>query len=543
MGNDMSSISQLTAEEVQAEEDATLARINAGTREGQDAENKQFATAMRARTELKAAEKRAAELAKVNDVEEGEVDEDPSNPLDAWQPRKDKVSPGKVPTKAISGPTPVALSSGTKQLVNREKAATLFTRAKPTAPAEAATATVAPTKLPAVKPPTINTKVSTAPHATSATAKRPAANAFADERRGVSKSSKHTETASPRSPSGELVEKTRKSKPSRETPVLAEISERPPAWYQALQVVQRRGGNADEASASPLIESLKDYVRKCKKHERGFNIQETFQKIRDTLHKLVFERVTGQLLRNRRILHDKDGLPQIFDEKHSEGVKYPWDVVADAEEMYNKWCLQDFETDLLRGIVRGQPASKNVEKTVDHIDDKYKGRASWKFHGNGLLLNGQWWPTQLTAVRDGAHGATIAGISGAVGDGAYSCVMSGGNGYDDEDNEDWVLYCGTDSKDGKITDATLRMLESKENGKPVRFIRSHNLHSPFAPEIGFSKVVSSKNLDGSSSTRQRHQFRLERLSNQTPIRGTEPEKRPTAQEIHAHQSDKRLRGL
>ncbi|KAK5711080.1 hypothetical protein LTR17_018580 [Elasticomyces elasticus] len=536
MGNDMSSIAQLTAEEAQAEEDATLARINAGTREGQDAENKQFATAMRARTELKAAEKRAAELAKVNDVEEGEVDEDPSNPLDAWQPRKDKVSPIKVPTKPTPGPTPIATSSGIKQLVNREKPKAASDGPDSTFPAHKqpslGVATTKPglatTRPPAVKLPRIDTQP-----------KRPAPSAFADERRAVTKSSKHTETASPRSPDGEHTEKVRKSKSTRETPVLAEISERPPAWYQALQVVQRRG-NADEASASPLIESLKDYIRKCKS---GVDLQATFQKIRDTLHKLVFEKVTGQLLRNRRILHDKDGLPQIFETRHAGGVVYPWDIKADAEELYNKWCLQDFETDLLRGIVRGVPASKNAEKTVDHIDDKYKGRASWKFHGNGLLLNGQWWPTQLTAVRDGAHGATIAGISGAVGEGAYSCVMSGGNGYDDEDNEDWVLYCGTDSKDGKITDATLRMLESKENGKPVRFIRSHNLHSPFAPEIGFSKVVSSKNLDGSTSIRQRHQFRLERLPDQTPIRGTEPEKRPTAQEVHAHKSDKRLRGL
>ncbi|KAK5728717.1 hypothetical protein LTR15_001856 [Elasticomyces elasticus] len=537
MGNDMSSISKLTAEEVQAEEDATLARVNAETCKGQDGENQQFATAMKART------KRAAELAaqhqlainqatlsKVNDVEEGEVNEDP---LTTWQPRKDKVSPSMVPTKARSGPTPVALSSGTKQLVNREKP-------KPTSDK--------PAKLSAVKLPAINTEVRTAAHSSSGTAKRPAANAFADERRGVSKSLKRTDTASPRSPDGEpTAEKVRKSKPSRETPVLAEISERPPAWYQALQVVQRRG-NADEASASPLIESLKDFVRKCKKHERGFNIQETFQKIRDTLHKLVFEKVTGQLLRNRRILHDQDGLPQIFDKKHSGDVKYPWDVVADAEELYNKWCLQDFETDLLRGIVRGVPASKNVEKTVDHIDDNYKGRSSWKFHGNGLLLNGQWWPTQLTTVRDGAHGAMIAGISGAAGEGAYSCVMSGGNGYDDEDHGEWVLYCGTDSTDGKITEATSRLLESRDNGKPVRFLRSHNLNSPFAPEIGFRydglyKVVSSKALDKSDSTRRRHQFRLERLDGQTPIRGQEPEKRPTVQEVKAHKIDRERRRL
>ncbi|KAK4906581.1 hypothetical protein LTR49_024277 [Elasticomyces elasticus] len=473
MGNDMSAISRLTAEEVQAEEDATVARINAGTREGQDAENKQFATAMRARTELKAAEKRAVELAKVNDVEEGEVDEDPSNPLDAWQPRKDKVSPIKVPTKPTPGPTPIATSSGIKQLVNREKpkAASDGPDSTSSAHKQPLITTTKPglatTRLPAVKLPAVNTQ-----------SKRPAPSAFADERRPVAKSSKRTENASPRSPGEPVENKTRKSKPSRETPVLAEISERPPAWYQALQVVQRRG-NADEASASPLIESLKDYVRK----------------------------------------------------------------LADAEELYNKWCLQDFETDLLRGIVRGAPASKNVERRVDSIDEKYKGRASWIFHGNGLLLNGQWWPTQLTTVRDGAHGAMIAGISGAAGEGAYSCVMSSGHGYEDEDHGEWVLYCGTDSTDGKITDATLRMLESKENGKPVRIIRSHNLHSPFAPEIGFSKVVSSKALDKSDSTRRRHQFRLERVLGQAPIRSQEPEKRPTAQEIKAHKDDKEKRNL
>ncbi|KAK3620030.1 ubiquitin-like with PHD and RING finger domains 2 [Elasticomyces elasticus] len=527
MGNDMSAISRLTAEEVQAEEDATVARINAGTREGQDAENKQFATAMRARTELKAAEKRAVELAKVNDVEEGEVDEDPSNPLDAWQPRKDKVSPIKVPTKPTPGPTPIATSSGIKQLVNREKpkAASDGPDSTSSAHKQPLITTTKPglatTRLPAVKLPAVNTQ-----------SKRPAPSAFADERRPVAKSSKRTENASPRSPGEPVENKTRKSKPSRETPVLAEISERPPAWYQALQVVQRRG-NADEASASPLIESLKDY---------------TFQKIRDSLHKLMFEKVSGQLLRNRRILHDQDGLPQIFDKKHSGDVVYPWDVVADAEELYNKWCLQDFETDLLRGIVRGAPASKNVERRVDSIDEKYKGRASWIFHGNGLLLNGQWWPTQLTTVRDGAHGAMIAGISGAAGEGAYSCVMSSGHGYEDEDHGEWVLYCGTDSTDGKITDATLRMLESKENGKPVRIIRSHNLHSPFAPEIGFRydglyKVVSSKALDKSDSTRRRHQFRLERVLGQAPIRSQEPEKRPTAQEIKAHKDDKEKRNL
>ena len=45
--------------------------------------------------------------------------------------------------------------------------------------------------------------------------------------------------------------------------------------------------------------------------------------------------------------------------------------------------------------------------------------------GNNGISIGTWWPYRICALRDGAHGATMAGIAGSVSDGAYSIVVSG----------------------------------------------------------------------------------------------------------------------
>ncbi|KAK0876049.1 hypothetical protein LTR87_010101 [Friedmanniomyces endolithicus] len=347
---------------------------------------------------------------------------------------------------------------------------------------------------------------------TSVSAKRPMPNTSTTEQNSTLKTPKRAALASPQSPdgstpsSGLVSKKTGKSELS--SAARATIEERPPAWYNKLKPGSRR--NPDEANASTLLGRLRSDVKKCR-GATGAQMEQLLATIRDELHILAFTKVSGQLLRENRMLHNEDGLPQIFDGKFSNGVTFPWDVMADAEELYNKWCLQDFETDLLRGIKRGKPGV-----TVD--------------------------------IRDGAHGATIAGISGATGEGAYSCVMSGGSTYEDEDHGEWVLYCGTDSKYGTVTELTQRMLESVENGEPIRLIRSSQLKSPYAPEIGFRydglyKAVSYERLGDPSSIEQRHRFRLERIAGQAPIRGREPEKRPTKQELIAHRNDKRLRGF
>ncbi|KAK3614219.1 hypothetical protein LTR56_027397 [Elasticomyces elasticus] len=50
-----------------------------------------------------------------------------------------------------------------------------------------------------------------------------------------------------------------------------------------------------------------------------------------------------------RFLHDEDALPQTF-QARAGGVAEPWSIKADAEELHNKWCLEEFDPDLLRGI-------------------------------------------------------------------------------------------------------------------------------------------------------------------------------------------------
>ena len=59
----------------------------------------------------------------------------------------------------------------------------------------------------------------------------------------------------------------------------------------------------------------------------------------------------------------------------------------------------------------------SLDKTVTTRDSSVIGH-------NGIAI-GTWWPYRICALRDGAHGATMAGIAGSVSDGAYSIVVSG----------------------------------------------------------------------------------------------------------------------
>lgn len=66
------------------------------------------------------------------------------------------------------------------------------------------------------------------------------------------------------------------------------------------------------------------------------------------------------------------------------------------------------------------------------IDPDYP-RISAKVLGHNGLAPGDWFPFQLCAMRDGAHGESQAGISGSVIDGAWSIVVSKAyEGVDDE---------------------------------------------------------------------------------------------------------------
>ena len=77
----------------------------------------------------------------------------------------------------------------------------------------------------------------------------------------------------------------------------------------------------------------------------------------------------------------------------------------------------------MRAVMRGIVDSPTGRRSYS-IPDKSILRNCNVVGHNGIAL-GTWWPYRICALRDGAHGATMAGIAGSVYDGAYSIVVSG----------------------------------------------------------------------------------------------------------------------
>ena len=297
--------------------------------------------------------------------------------------------------------------------------------------------------------------------ALAASSKRPAAEAaFTDERRislsALPKIQKRTSVASPQSP--DRVEGER---------LPSDGERRPPRWYEETKA-SLGTRNRNDAGIDVLLSSLRSQAssaRNSKAPQHNQQSQKVFTEVRHKLHTIVFEDVNAQVLKRNRMLHTEAGLPQIFDERYSDGVTWPFDIRADAKELYTKWSRKDFGTDIMRGIKLAINGNGG-----DSIDPAYwKNVVPAKKHGNNGLVNGQWWPFQICALRDGGHGVSQGGIYGASGEGAYSCIMSGGEDsqrlkYPDEDHGDVVLYCGTDSDNGEPTGELSAQPETLQRG-------------------------------------------------------------------------------
>jgi hypothetical protein len=164
-----------------------------------------------------------------------------------------------------------------------------------------------------------------------------------------------------------------------------------------------------------------------------------------------------------------------------------------------------------------------------YILDKHAQRPFNVFGHNNLKV-GQWWPLQICALRDGAHGARMGGISGRKDDGAYSVVISGGgsNTYEDRDLGDTVWYTGSGGHgaDQPVTNVNQALMTSCNTRRPVRVIRTAKADSDFAPSSGLRydglyDVVHYEqrpNRDGNLVWK----FKLQRRSHQDSIRRDVP---------------------
>ncbi|GAB7351686.1 hypothetical protein MBLNU459_g2281t1 [Dothideomycetes sp. NU459] len=265
--------------------------------------------------------------------------------------------------------------------------------------------------------------------------------------------------------------------------------------------------------------------------------EKEFNNITECLHELMTSKVTAEVVRNNFMLHEETGLPAIFSRLYSKGVQYQFYHIADAWELYALWFRQIFDPDLFRGVVVGRKANGKLGRlsTADRLDPAYQLRLKGDYFGNQTLSNGQWWPRQICCVRDGAHNSMQGGISGKVGEGAFSCILAGGYKYD-IDEGDRIWYCGTDSTDGEVSANTQRLIESVTSQQPVRIIRSSGGHNKvISPKEGYryDGLYNVRGYEILDRAKQRHRFELVRQAGQDPIRCSGPGVRPTTHELAA----------
>ena len=223
------------------------------------------------------------------------------------------------------------------------------------------------------------------------------------------------------------------------------------------------------------------------------------------------------------------------------------DITNIATHLLNRWWAGDTNPNLLRGIHRQRSKSaKTDRKHISYtLDTSYSFHVSSHYSGNGSLHNGQWWPLQICAHRDGAHGEVEAGISGLKAKGAYSIVVSGA-GYADIDEGERLQYCGTPSPDAsKPSFSTQLMITAKDKGNPLRVLRSAKVGSKYKPKMGlrYDGLYDIKDAEVVEPVTVLYRFLLERCKGQEPICWEGATKRPHQVELDALERDQEMRKL
>ena len=316
------------------------------------------------------------------------------------------------------------------------------------------------------------------------------------------------------------------------------------------------------------LKDMKFLVQKCDDVANGkrvdFSLEEAFAELRAKVQSL--EHLS--FLSPAAIDQSKVTGPRIFEAICiNPAIAFPFDIVSDVRALYRRWTQFDVDPDLLRGIItkkrianveevedaeeveeaqegqKGEEGTKKKKKGKPGkfymLDKDYPFKKDSNFYGEGHLTNGQWYPFQICAVRDGAHGEKEKGVSGKPGNGAYSVILSGGS-YDNNDQGNDVTYYGTKGKEGLPSPSTTHLMRSLTLGTPVRLLRTAKL--PASNEYRPAKGVRYDGLyDVVSQTHEfktpeeekqaLYSFHLVRRPGQDPIRNEGESRRPTEREL------------
>jgi hypothetical protein len=176
-----------------------------------------------------------------------------------------------------------------------------------------------------------------------------------------------------------------------------------PEWYKDVTALEERELKKRRPQEITALGALKACIASCERAEgNGGLLGQLHEDLRDHVHKaevaLEMDKAKAKIT---KILTEQNGLPRIF----TQG--FPADLRADAFQLYGKWWRGDFDRDLLRGIFMNRRAAQGN----DRVDPTYK--VTWastpRVYGDNGLVVGQWWPTQMCAIRDKAHGPALQG--------------------------------------------------------------------------------------------------------------------------------------
>ncbi|KAH7037284.1 PUA-like domain-containing protein [Microdochium trichocladiopsis] len=186
---------------------------------------------------------------------------------------------------------------------------------------------------------------------------------------------------------------------------------------------------------------------------------------------------------------------------------------------------------IMHGVITRRGKNNRVVRRLNPYLQKKRATV---FGHNGIPV-GSWWPLQLVALFNGAHGSAMGGICGDVQLGAYSILIA--NTYDDLDTDDGdvIYYSGSNSHKNKNPNrpedssrGTSALKASFRTQNPVRVLRSggstavtSRSSNKYLPRAGVRydglyRVVSMRTPKNSNGGLY-EQFRLERLDGQPSL--------------------------
>ena len=168
---------------------------------------------------------------------------------------------------------------------------------------------------------------------------------------------------------------------------------------------------------------------------------------------------------------------------------------------------------------------QNVAKSIV-LNPNITQISSKVFGHNGIHM-GQFFPRQMAALAQGAHGSSQAGISGTAEDGAYSVIVTGRYNSLEKDGLEKFEYCATGSMDNTFKDSLIEsqglktMRTSLMTKKPVRVLRGQNDDFRYAPKVGlrydglYTVAKEEQRVNGKGGVYA--VFVLERVEEQEPV--------------------------